>query len=331
MPAFTPVNQNDAVTRPTTDRPSRRHQLLAFALPRVLGASDLVDEEAERLELLTRNRERAEAHERLPTRVVPGFARRFELTTERLGSGGVQFTSFVITPRGTAPTKTLFYVHGGAFVSPIDPFHVRYVAKLAETLGVRVVLPQYPLAPEYTWRDSYLSLLSSLEYHIERAPGGLLLAGDSAGGGLALALAIGLRDRGLGLPRHLLLHAPWGDLTTSTPETAGYGSIDTWLKYSKLLAYARWWAGTPEDLARPEVSPTLADLNGLPPGLVLAGTRDLLLPGCRLLADRAEDSTWELTYMERPGLVHVFGIMPIIPEAGQAFDYAVKYLRRAGW
>lgn len=329
--ALTSVNQNDVVTPTTTDRPSRRHQLLAFALPRVLGASDLLDEETERAELLARNRERAESHERLPTRVVPGFARRFELTTERLGSGGVEFTSFVITPRAAASAKTLFYVHGGAFVSPIDRFHVRYVAKLSDALGVRVVLPQYPLAPEYTWRDSFNSLLSSIDDHIARSPGGLVLAGDSAGGGLALALAIGLRDRGLGQPRRLLLHAPWGDLTTSTPQTADYGRIDTWLKYSKLVAYARWWAGTPEDLARPEVSPTLADLDGLPPGLVLAGTRDLLLPGCRLLADRAAQSTWDLTYMERPGLVHVFGIMPIIPEAGQAFDYAVKYLRRAGF
>ena len=133
------------------------------------------------------------------------------------------------------------------------------------------------------------------------------------------------------LPTRLLLHAPWGDLTTSTPETKAYAEIDTWLKYSKLITYADWWAGSEEDLGRPEVSPTLANLDGLPPGLVIAGSRDLLLPGCRLLADRAAASTWDLTYMERPGLVHVFGIMPLIPEAKQAFEYAVKYLRRAGF
>ncbi len=129
-------------------------------------------------------------------------------------------------------------------------------------------------------------------------------------------------------PTRLLLHAPWGDLTTSTPETKAYAEIDTWLKYSKLVTYADWWAGSADDLGRPEVSPTLADLDGLPPGLVFAGTRDLLLPGCRLLADRAAASTWDLTYMERPGLVHVFGIMPLIPEAKQAFAYAVNYLRK---
>lgn len=308
--------------------PSLRHRALALALPRVLSASELEDEAQERADVVARQDERSMA---LPTSAVPGFARRFDVLEERLsGPHGVEFSSYVITPKGTAPTATLFYVHGGAFVSPIDRFHVRYATRLATRLGLRVVMPQYPLAPRHTWHDSVAPLVDSASGWIERSPDGLVLAGDSAGGGLALAVAMGLRDAGQQLPTRLLLHAPWGDLTTSTPETKAYAKIDTWLKYSKLLAYADWWAGSPADLGRPEVSPTLADLNGLPPALVLAGTRDLLLPGCRLLADRAAKSDWELTYMERPGLVHVFGIMPLIPEAKQAFDYTVNYLRRAG-
>jgi epsilon-lactone hydrolase len=309
--------------------PSLRHQLLAFAVPRVLRARELVDEESERVQILGWHHRMPMG---LPTSAVPGFGRRFEVAEERLiGEGGVEFPSYVITPRNTAPTATLFYVHGGAFVGPIDRFHVRYVTRLAHALGVRVVLPQYPLAPEHTWRDSVSALVASVDRWISRSPGGLILGGDSAGGGLALAIAVRMRDEGRPSPRRLLLHAPWGDLTTSTPETKDYARIDTWLKYSKVILYARWWAGSEADLGRPEVSPTLADLNGLPPALVLAGTRDLLLPGCRLLADRAAASDWDLTYMERPDLVHVFGIMPIIPEARQAFDYAVRYLGEAGF
>ena len=308
-------------------RPSWRHQALAFALPHVLRASELDDNQLERDRVMAKHLEMPLA---LPTSAVPGFSRRFDVVEERLtGPRGVEFPSYVITPRGRAPQRTLFYVHGGAFVSPIDKYHVRYVTRLATALDMRVVLPQYPLAPEHTWVDSFEPLVASVKDWSSRSPGGLVLGGDSAGGGLALAVAIGLRDEGAPLPTRLLLHAPWGDLTTSTPETKAYAEIDTWLKYSKLIAYAEWWAGSEEDLGRPEVSPTLADLDGLPPGLVLAGGRDLLLPGCRLLADRAADSTWELTYMERPGLVHVFGIMPFIPEAKQAFTYVVKYLTQA--
>ncbi len=325
------AGHNGPVSTTEIDSPSRRHQLLAFGLPRLLRSQPLGDEAGERAACLARNRERASAHERLPTLVVPGFERRFEVTTERLrGDRGVDFTSFVITPRGSDPSRTLFYLHGGAFISPIDRFHVRYVSRLASALDLRVVMPQYPLAPEYTWRDSHQALVASVSDWVGRSPDGLVLAGDSAGGGLALAVAIALRDQGLKQPRRLVLHAPWGDLTTSTPETAEYARIDTWLQYSKVLAFARWWAGAPEDLSRPEVSPTLADLNDLPPALVFAGTRDLLLPGCRLLAARAAQSTWELTYVERPGLVHVFGIMPFIPEAAEAFARTVEYLRTAG-
>ncbi|MGL5810379.1 MAG: alpha/beta hydrolase [Nocardioides sp.] len=312
------------------DPPSRRHQLLAYALPLVLRSTELEDEGTERERVMAVQDGRSLA---LPTVAVPGLSRRFSVDEERLvGPHGVEFSSFVLTPRAagsSGPGRTLFYLHGGAFVAPIDPVHVRYATRLATALGARVVLPQYPLTPRRTWQDSVQPLIESVAEWAAKSPGGLILGGDSSGGGLALAVAIGVRDQLLPGPRRLLLHAPWADLTTSTPETATvYAKKDTWLKYSKALAYARWWAGSEEDLGRPEVSPALADLDGLPPGLMIAGTRDLLLPGCRLLADRAAASSWDLTYLERPDLVHVFGIMPLIPEARRAFRYAVSYLDR---
>ena len=84
-----------------------------------------------------------------------------------------------------------------------------------------------------------------------------------------------------------MLHAPWVDLTTSTPDTWVLDDEDPWLRLGKMLVYAEWWAGDPADLERPEVSPAYGDLSGLPPTLVFCGTRDLLVPGCRMLADRA--------------------------------------------
>ena len=75
----------------------------------------------------------------------------------------------------------------------------------------------------------------------------------------------------------------------------------------------------PSDLGRPEVSPALGDLAGLPPALMFCGTRDTLMPGCRLLARRAAEAGWDLTYVEEPGLLHVFPILPFIPEARQAW------------
>lgn len=161
-------------------------------------------------------------------------------------------------------------------MAPIDQMHVRYATRLADAIGARVVMPDYPLAPEHTWSDS---------------------------------------------------HAPWVDLTTSTPETREVDAIDPWLFLGKLQAYALWRAGSPDDLGRPEVSPALADLAGLPRAIMLYGTRDLLHPGCRLLVRRAAEAGWDLTAIEEPDLIHVYGLLPLAPEARRAFGQVVEFLR----
>jgi epsilon-lactone hydrolase len=203
---------------------------------------------------------------------------------------------------------------------------VRYAARLASAIGARVVLPDYPLAPEHSWRDSH-EAIGALAQRWAADDGGIVLAGDSSGGGYALALALTLRDRGGPPPTHLLLHAPWVDLTTSTPETPAYDAIDPWLFIGKVRAYAGWWAGSPEDLGRQEVSPGLGDLSGLPPALMFYGTRDLLAPGCRLLVRRAAAAGWDLTSVEIPDLIHVYPLLPYLPEARQAFRQTVAFLR----
>lgn len=303
--------------------PSRRHDLLAWAVPRLRKSRDLDTVEAERRRIEGWH---ATLDPTLPTRAVPRFAKRFSVVTEQLTGPRGCFPSYVITPRGLDPQHTIVYLHGGGFVAPIDPFHLRYVARLARAIGARVVLPDYPLAPERCWRDSHAALVD-LTARWAGDSRDLVLAGDSAGGGLALALAQSLRDRGGPQPSHLLLHSPWADLTTSTPETAEFSARDPWLFLGKLRAYAAWWAGSPDDLARPEVSPALAPLDGLPPALMFCGTRDSLAPGCRLLARRAAESTWDLTYVERPDLIHVFPLLPGLPEARAAWRQTLDFLR----
>lgn len=299
--------------------PSRRHQLLALAIPRLRGARELDSEPAERARVA---RWQAGLDRSLPTWAVPRFARRFSVRTEDLGD----FAAYVLTPRHREPTRTVYYVHGGGFMAPIDPFHVRYVARLAGATGARVVLPDYPLAPGHSWKDSHDVLVQDAARWAAE-PGGVVLAGDSAGGNIALAMALSMRERGLQPATHLVLHAPWVDLSESTPQTVEFARRDPWLFLGKLRAYAGWWAGPDGDLGRPEVSPGLARLDGLPPGILLYGTRDLLAPGCRLLARRAAESTWELKVVEEPDLLHVYGLMPAIPEAGRAFTQVVDFLR----
>jgi acetyl esterase/lipase len=187
-------------------------------------------------------------------------------------------------------------------------------------------MPDYPLTPEHTWRDAHGPIVELVERLLHEGEN-VTIAGDSAGGGLALAVALALRDRGGPQPTHLLLVAPWVDLTISTPETYEVTETDPWLFIGKMQAYAEWWAGSPEELGRPEVSPGLADLAGLPPALMFFGTRDSLAPGGRLLTRRAEEAGWALTSVEEPGLIHVYPVLPFIPEAGVAWRRTMEFLR----
>jgi acetyl esterase/lipase len=300
--------------------PSRRHELLARVVPKLRKSRELDTPEAEKARLV---RWHATLDRTFPTGAVPLFGRRYAVVREELPAG---FPSYAVTRRGTTPTRTIVYCHGGGFVGPIDPWQVRYAARLASGLGARVVVPDYPLTPEHTWRDSHEPLVALVQRLLAESPDGVVLAGDSAGGGLALAVALTLRDRGGPQPSHLLLVSPWVDLTTSTPETLEVTRTDPWLFIGKMRAYAEWWAGSAEELGRPEVSPGLGDLTGLPPALMFFGTRDSLWPGGRLLVRRAEEAGWPLTYVEEPGLLHVYPILPFLPEARRAWRTTKEFL-----
>jgi acetyl esterase/lipase len=299
--------------------PSLRHQLIAWAVPRVRRSRELDDESRERARV---EKWHATLAPRLPSGLVPFFGRRFSVVTEQVGD----FPAHVITPRHLDPERTIYYVHGGGFMAPLDPMHVRFVTRLARRLRARVVLPLYPLTPEHTWRDSFDLLVQEVSRWAAQ-PGGVVLAGDSAGGGYALAIALGVRDAGGAQPTHLALFSPWVDLSESTPETPAYAEKDPWLFLGKMRAYAGWWAGSPDDLERPQVSPALGSLGGLPKALMMCGSRDALVPGCRLLARRAEEAGWDLTYVEQPDLIHVYPLLPFVPEARVARGQVLEFLR----
>src|SRR4051812_31373484 len=122
MPSKPPSN------RPS-DRPSRRHELLAVLVPKLRRSRELDSPATERTRL---ERWHATLDRSFPTRAVPFFGRRYAVVREELPAG---FPSYTLTARGTTPTRTVVYLHGGGFVAPIDPFQVRYAARLASQLG----------------------------------------------------------------------------------------------------------------------------------------------------------------------------------------------------
>jgi epsilon-lactone hydrolase len=248
------------------------------------------------------------------------LARSFEI--RRSEAAGLPL--FELRTPGTAPVRTVLYLHGGAFISGLDRFHWRYAARLARDLGVRVVLPDYPLTPTHTWKDTLPRLVDLFEQLAVESPQGVVLMGDSAGGGLAVGLAQLVARRSGPQPTHLVAFAPWVDLAGRTPGTEEAAATDPWLTLSKLRLYGTWWAAG--DPPAPEASPLSGDLSGLPPTLLLCGTRDLLLPQVRALTEGARAAGSTVTYVEEPGLIHVYPLLPI-PEAGRAWGQVRDFLR----
>ena len=306
--------------------PSLQHAAVARVVPRLRTNLPVDDVPAMRAALIEENRRHQEG--------APPRVRRHHAVEVSAAPGSVGFPVHTLWHTAgreevRVPERTLFYVHGGAYIRPSSPWHWRYATRLAREIGAKAVLPAYPLAPEFTVEDSFDAMLELLEQTIAGSPQGVVLAGDSAGGGYALALAEAVRDRGTTPPTHLLLHAPWVDLTGEAPGTVEAAARDPWLSHDHLAVYAELWAGSRDALRDPRVSPGLGDLSGLPPALVFAGTRDLLQPGCDALFARAEAADWELEYVVAPGLIHVYPLLPI-PEARAAFAHAVGFLGTTG-
>ena len=186
-------------------------------------------------------------------------------------------------------------------------------------------MPAYPLTPTaHLARQPPARCSTSSSSSRSSRPAASTLAGDSAGGGLALALAQQVARRPGPQPTRLLLVSPWVDLTGTTPGTEQVAAYDPWLKLSKLRLYGEWWAGE-DDPARPEVSPLHGDYAGLPRTLVLCGTRDLLVPQVREAVRRAAAAGVHVTYREEQGLLHVYPLLPI-PEARPALREVVEFL-----
>ena len=292
--------------------PSLVHRILTHAIPVVRRSSEVGDPVEVRRRVLESQR-----HQPSPPR---GGLRGCAVTEV----AGQPFRVFDLRPPGPTPARTVMYLHGGGFIGDIDPFHWRYAARLARAARTRVVLPAYPLTPTHTWRDSHPALLALFEQLAVETPHGVSLMGDSAGGGLVVALAQRIVRSPGPQPTRMVLVAPWVDLAGETPGTEEARAQDPWLRLTKLRLYGSWWAGD-DDVRRPEVSPLQGDFTGLPPTLVLCGTRDLLLPQVRETVRRAREAGVAVAYREEPGLLHVYPVLPG-PEARTARREIAQFL-----
>ncbi|MHA7702523.1 alpha/beta hydrolase [Mycobacterium sp. ML1] len=211
---------------------------------------------------------------------------------------------YTLTPLASAPELTVIYLHGGAWVNEITGQHWRLVAQIAHQAVATVIVPIYPLLPSATATDVLPEIVDIAAQHAD-----VYLAGDSAGGQMALSATLMLRDdRGVVIAGTVLI-SPVVDLSLSNPAIASVEPTDPWLGRDALKVFADLWRDDiPVD--DPRVSPLAADLTGLGPLTVFSGTRDILNPDARLLAEKAAAAGVDIDYHEEPGLLHVYPLTP---------------------
>lgn len=214
-----------------------------------------------------------------------------------------------------AGDAVLLYLHGGGYSGGSAKSHSELAARIARASGAVAILPDYRLAPEHSFpaalddaAASYRALLAEVG-DSER----IIVAGDSAGGGLSVALCVALRDAGEPLPRALALLSPWLDLTCTSPSWDSRFEGDPILDHSLRDAAERYLDGA--DPRDPLCSPLFADLSGLPPALVLVGTHEILYDDSVTFAEAATEHGVEVELEIGHELIHVWPIFPITPEA----------------
>lgn len=199
------------------------------------------------------------------------------------------------------------YVHGGGWVNEIAPQHWHLAARIAADASLAVTVPIYPLIPFGTAQVARDTVLTLVRRSIDRY-GATCLAGDSAGGQIALSTALALRDEGVVLP-HTVLISPALDLSWSNPRIPTVQPTDPWLGTPGGRVLAERWRGE-LDLLDPAVSPLFGDLRGLGALTVFTGTRDVLNPDAQLLAEKARAADVPFELCEVAGQVHVYPLIP---------------------
>ncbi|MCE1196722.1 alpha/beta hydrolase [bacterium] len=201
-------------------------------------------------------------------------------------------------------SPTVLFLHGGSYVVNATHPHWRFLAKLVEKTGCRVVAPDYPLAPEHCYADAYRMLRRLYLTLLERQPRPkIVLMGDSAGGGLALGFAMYLRDEGLPPPETLVLLSPWLDITMSNPRIAAIDREDPFLNREALVVAGESWARGANP-RKPLLSPLYGAFDDLPTMHLFIGTKDILAADCRRFRDACQEKGARLAYYEFEHMVH---------------------------
>ncbi len=259
------------------------------------------------------------------------FARRIPVASgvavERVQYAGLD--AEWLRPAGSRPGKVLLYLHGGAYVLGSCDSHRHLVSHIAREVGVNALLPEYRLAPENPFPAALNDVAAVYRQLLVDGyePAGIVIAGDSAGGGLTMATLLNLRDLGIPQPALGCLLSPWLDLAAQGDSMETRRNEDPWFSPEDLPHVTRFYC-LPDQLRSPLVSPVYADPAGLCPIHIQVGDHEILLSDSERLAANVRASGGDVGLEVWPDMWHVFqAFVLVMPESRLAINKLASRIR----
>ena len=234
-----------------------------------------------------------------------------------------------LRPPSAAPGRVVLYLHGGGYVIGSPRSHRHLAAAIAGAAGASALLLDYRLAPEHPYPAAVEDATAAYRWLLDQAiaPGHIVIAGDSAGGGLTVAALLALREARVPLPAAGVCISPWVDLTCGGASYATKADADPIVRRAGVEQMAQAYLGaTPP--RTPLASPLFADLRGLPPLLIHVGTDEVLLDDAVQLAERARAAGVDVTLDIYERMIHVWHwFLPMLDEAQTAVEAIGRFVR----
>ena len=268
---------------------------------------------------------------------IPAFRESCEKGAARFGSlpEDVSTHSLVVRgmkaewliPDGSHPAKVIMYVHGGGYVAGSCRDHRGIIAKFAKWCGVKTLLYEYRLAPEHPFPAAVDDSVSVYDWLLDSGykAQNILIAGESAGGGLCLATLLALKERNFPLPVAAVAISPWTDLTCSgesyrTKNRVSPAPINSWNVFS------RYYIGN-DSATNPLISPLFGDMKGLPPIFINSGVDDELFDDGEQFYLKAKNADVDIHFRAGKGMLHCYPLLaPMFKEASEAMDEIVLFI-----
>ena len=264
-----------------------------------------------------------EGFERLSAKVSAGT----NTTIKQVDANGVP--GEMVSADGASEDAVTLYLHGGAYVIGSPKTHRELARRLSAETGGNVLVIDYRLAPENPFPAAVEDAVSAYCWLLEtgREPGALSIAGDSAGGGLAAATLVSLKDQGIPLPSCGVCISPWVDLEVIGESMSTRAHLDPMVQRDGLVTMAQTYLNG-ADPRSPLAAPIYADLSGLPPLLIQVGTRETLYDDAIRLACHAVKAGLKITFEPWDEMIHVWHLFaPLLDEGQQAIEHIGGFVR----